>query len=94
MERQPSYALQLCVVDYNRTNIRANTPPIEGPPHIEVLPVGELLPHEFPENPTALLILDPPPPPPLQGKILVWETVPQAITQIHFFYPPPRVQEF
>jgi hypothetical protein len=31
-----------------------------------------------------------PPPPPLQGKISVWETVHQAITQIPFFYPPPK----
>jgi hypothetical protein len=29
-----------------------------------------------------------------QGKNLVWETIPQAITQIPFFYPPPGVQGF
>jgi hypothetical protein len=32
--------------------------------------------------------------PPLKGKIPVWEIVPQAITQIPFFYPPPGVQAF
>jgi hypothetical protein len=29
-----------------------------------------------------------------QGHILVWETVPQAITQIPFFYPPPGIEAF
>jgi hypothetical protein len=29
-----------------------------------------------------------------QGKILIWETIPQAITQIPFFYSPPGVQSF
>jgi hypothetical protein len=29
-----------------------------------------------------------------QGHIPVWETVPQAITQIPFFYPPPGIESF
>jgi hypothetical protein len=29
-----------------------------------------------------------------QGQIPVWETIPQAITQIPFFYPPPSVHDF
>jgi hypothetical protein len=82
---------QVCVVSSNGTNIKDTTPLTEAPPHITVPPVEELLPQEFPENLTAPLIPDSPP---LQGKILVWETVPQAITQIPFFYPPPGVQAF
>jgi hypothetical protein len=85
---------QVCVVSSNGTRYQRHYSSHEAPPHIEVPPVGELLPQEFPENPTAPLIPDSPPPPPLQGKIPVWETVPQAITQIPFFYPPPGVQAF
>jgi hypothetical protein len=54
---------QVCVVSSNETNIRDNTPPIESPHHIEVPPVGELLPQEFPKLPTVPLIPDPPHPP-------------------------------
>jgi hypothetical protein len=31
---------------------------------------------------------------PPQGHIPVWEIVPQAITQIPFFYPPPDIKAF
>jgi hypothetical protein len=82
---------QVCVVSSNRKNIKDNTPPTEAPPHIKVPPVGELLPQKLLKLPIAPLILDSPP---LQGKILVWEIVHQAITQIPFFYPPPGVQVF
>jgi hypothetical protein len=82
---------QFCVVYSNGINIEANTPPMKEPPHIKVPLVGELLPQEFLEKPTVPLIPDPPP---LQGKILVWETIPQSITQIPFFYRPPRVEVF
>jgi hypothetical protein len=63
----------------NGTDIRDNTPSIEAPPHIEVPPIEEPLPQEIPENPDTSFIPDSPPPP-LNGKIPVWETVPQAIT--------------
>jgi hypothetical protein len=58
---------QFCVVYSNETDIGANTPPIEVPPHIEVPPVEELLPQKLPENPAAALIPDFPPPP-FRGK--------------------------
>jgi hypothetical protein len=32
--------------------------------------------------------------PPMTGQILVWKMVPQAITQIPFFYPPPKVSTY
>jgi len=85
------HSTQVCVVSSNGTYIRDNTPPIKAPPHIEVPPVEEPLPWEFPENLTAPLI---PNFPPLWRKISIWEIVPQYITQIPFFYPPPGIQEF
>jgi hypothetical protein len=87
----PSFSAQVCVVSSKGTDIGDKTPITESPPHIKVPPVEEILPQEFPESATAPLITDPPP---LQGKIPVWETVPQAITQIPFFYPPPGVEAF
>jgi hypothetical protein len=88
---KPSFSAQLCVVSSKGTNIKYKTPITESPPHIEVPPVEEILPQEFPESAIAPLVTDLPP---LQGKILVWETVPQDITQIPFFYPPPGVKAF
>jgi hypothetical protein len=60
----PSISAQVCVVSSNGTDIRDNTPLTEAPPHIEVPPVGEPLPQEFPENTTTPLVPDSPPPPP------------------------------
>jgi hypothetical protein len=48
--------------------------------------VIELPPQEPPMNSSTPLVHDFTSP---QGHILVWETIPQAITQIPFFYPPP-----
>jgi hypothetical protein len=53
--------------------------------------VPELPPHEPPANSSTPLVHDFTSP---QVHISVWETVPQAITQIPFFYPPPSVQDF
>jgi hypothetical protein len=53
---------QVCVESSNGKNIRDNTPPIDASPHIKVQSVGEILPQEFPENPTAPLIPDYAPP--------------------------------
>jgi hypothetical protein len=75
---------QVCVVSSNETNTGDTIPPTEASPHLDVPPVEEISPQEFLENPTTPLIPDFPLP---QGKILVWETIPQAITQIPFFYP-------
>jgi hypothetical protein len=80
-----SISTQVCVVSSNRTDIRDNTPLTDSSSPIKVPSFGELLPQEFLENTTAPLVPDSPPP--LQGKIPVWETVPQAITQIPFSTP-------
>jgi hypothetical protein len=82
---------QVCVISSNGTDTRDTIPSTEASPHLNVPPVEEFLPQGFPKNPTTPLIPDFPLP---QGKILVWETIPQAITQILFFYPPLGVQDF
>jgi hypothetical protein len=73
---------QVCVIYSNGTDTGDTIPPTEASPHLDVPPVEEILPQGFFENPTTPLILDFPLP---QGKILVWEAIPQAITQIPFF---------
>jgi hypothetical protein len=82
---------QVCVISSNGTETGDTIPPTEASPPLDVPPVEEILPQELPENPTTPLIPDFTLP---QGKIPVWETIPQAITQIPFFYPPPGVQYF
>jgi hypothetical protein len=82
---------QVCVISSNGTETGDTIPPTKASPPLDVPLVEIFLPQELPENPTTPLILDFTLP---QGKILVWETIPQAITQIHFFYPPLRVQYF
>jgi hypothetical protein len=82
---------QVCVISSNGTETGDTIPPTEASPPLDVPPVEEILPQELPENPMTPLIPDFTLP---QGKIPVWETIPQAITQIPFFYPPPGVQYF
>jgi hypothetical protein len=62
----PSISAQLCVVSSNKTDIGSNTPLTKTSPHIEVPPVDELLPQEFPENTTETLV--PIPAPASRGK--------------------------
>jgi hypothetical protein len=66
-------------------------PPNEASLIFDVPLVTELLPQELPENPPPSPIPDSTLP---QGHIPVWETLPQALTQIPFFYPPLGVQDF
>jgi hypothetical protein len=82
---------QVCVISSNGTSTGDTIPPTEASSLPDVTLVAELLPQESPENSPSPLVPDIPPP---QGHILVWETVPQAITQIPFFYPPPGIQAF
>jgi hypothetical protein len=74
-----------------RTDIEDTLPPREASIISDVPLVAELPPHEPPANSSTPPVHDFTSP---QGHILVWETVPQAITQIPFFYPPPGVQYF
>jgi hypothetical protein len=82
---------QVCVISSNGTEIGDTLPPNEASLMPDVPLVAELLPQEFPENPPASPVPDFTLP---QGHIPVWETIPQALTQIPFFYPPPGVQAF
>jgi hypothetical protein len=66
-------------------------PPKEASIISDVPLVIELLPHEPPMNSSTPPVHNFTSP---QGHIPVWETIPQAITQIPFFYPPPGVQDF
>jgi hypothetical protein len=82
---------QVCVISCNGTKNGDTICPIEAfaLPNIPI--VEETLSQEFIENPTTPLIPDFTLP---QVQILVWEKIPQAITQIPFFYPPTGVQAF
>jgi hypothetical protein len=82
---------QVCVVSSKGTDIEDTLPPSEASLISDVPLVAEPLPHEPPANSSTPLVHDFTSP---QGHIPVWETVPQAITQIPFFYPPPGVQAF
>jgi hypothetical protein len=82
---------QVCVVSSNGTTTEDTLPPTEASFIPDVPLVAELLPQEPPGTSSARPIPDLPLP---QGHIPIWETVPQAITQIPFFYPPPGIQDF
>jgi hypothetical protein len=82
---------QVCVVSSNETNTKDTLPPREASIISDVPPVTELPPHEPPANSSTPPVHDFTPP---QGHIPIWETIPQAITQIPFFYPPPGIKDF
>jgi hypothetical protein len=82
---------QVCAISSKRTETRDTIPPTEASPLPDVPLVGEILPQETPEKPTTPLIPNFTLP---WGQISIWEIVPQAITQIPFFYPPPGLQYF
>jgi hypothetical protein len=82
---------QVCIVSSNKTDIEDTLPSREDSIISYIPLVAELPPHEHPANSSTPPVHDLTSP---QGHILVWEIVPQAITQIPFFYPPPSVQAF
>jgi hypothetical protein len=82
---------QVFVVSSKGTDLENTLPPMEASLISDIPLVTDPLPHEPPTNSLAPLLHDCTSP---QGHIPVWETVPQAITQIPFFYPPPGVQDF
>jgi hypothetical protein len=82
---------QVCVISTNEMTTEDTLPPTEASFTPDVPLVTEYLPQESPGTCSALPIPDLPLP---QGHIPVWEIVPQAITQIPFFYPPSGVQSF
>jgi hypothetical protein len=82
---------QACVISSNGTETGDTIPPTEAFSLSDVPLVRKILPQESLANSPTLPIFDFNLP---QGHIQVWETIPQAITQIPFFYPPPGVQDF
>jgi hypothetical protein len=86
---KPSFSAQVCVVSSKGTYIRDKTPITESPPHIEVPPVEEILPQEFPESATTPLVMDlhPPPPPPSRGKSQFGRQSPRPLPKFPFSTP-------
>jgi hypothetical protein len=80
---------QVCVISSDGMEIRDTIPPTEASSLLDVPLVAETVPQEPHENPSTPLVPGFTLP---QGHILVWEIVPQAITQIPFFYHPPSIQ--
>jgi hypothetical protein len=82
---------QVCILSSNITNIEDTLPPRQASIIYDIPLIVELPPHEPPANSSTPLVHDFTSP---QDHIPVWETAPQDITQIPFFYPPPGVQDF
>jgi hypothetical protein len=82
---------QVCVVSSNGTHTEDTLPPTEASIISNVPLVTELPPQEPHAHSSTPAIHDSTSP---QGHIPVWETVPQAITQIPFFYPSTRHRSF
>jgi hypothetical protein len=82
---------QVCVVSSNGTHVEDTFLPIEASIISDVPLIVEPPPQEPPAHSSAPPVHDSTSP---QGHIPVWETVPQAITQIPFFYPPPGIEAF
>jgi hypothetical protein len=82
---------QVCIIFSNGNKTRDAIPPTETSPLLDVPLLEEIFPQESPMNPMTPLIPNFTLP---QSQISVWEIVPQAISQIPFFYPPPSIQYF
>jgi hypothetical protein len=79
---------QVSIISSNGTKFGDTIPATEASPLPDIPLVEEILPQELPENPGTPRTTDFTLP---QGKIPVWETIPQDITQIPFFYPPSGI---
>jgi hypothetical protein len=95
MEHHNSYTLPIKCVLYHPTKLTQRIPFL-----LQRL-LSNLMSHSSQTPPPPLKkILDPRRPhqsmlPPLPKDIVpVWETVPQPLTQIPFFYPPPGIEDF
>jgi hypothetical protein len=73
---------QVCIISSNITDIDDTLSPREAFIIFDVPLVAELPPHEPPANSSTPPVHDFTSP---QGHIPVWQIVPQAITQTHFF---------
>jgi hypothetical protein len=84
-------ANQVCVISSNKTHTEDTCPPQEASVIPDVPIVTEpLLPEPLVHSSTPPVHESTSP----QGHSPVWETVPQPLTQIPFFYPPPGIEDF
>jgi hypothetical protein len=87
----PSFSAQVCVVSSKSTDMEDALPPQEASVIPSIPIVAEPLSPEPPvpsSTPTVHKSTSP------QGHSPVWETIPQPLTQIPFFYPPPGIEAF
>jgi hypothetical protein len=82
---------QVCVISSNKTHTEDARPPQEASVIPDVPIVTEPLPPEPPAHSSTPTIHKSTSP---QGHSPVWETVPQSLTQIPFFYPPSGIEAF
>jgi hypothetical protein len=84
-------ANQVCVISSNGTHTVDAGPPQEASAIPDVPTVAEPLPlepHVHSSTSTVHKSTSP------QGHHPIWETLPQPLTQIPFFYPPPGIEAF
>jgi hypothetical protein len=82
---------QVCIISSNETHTEDTLPPTEAPIIPDVPLVAEPPPQEpLGHSSTTPVHVSTSP----QGHSPVWETVPQPLTQITFFYPPPGIEAF
>jgi hypothetical protein len=82
---------QVCIVSSNRNHTEDALPPQEASVIPDIPLVVETLPLEPPTHSLTPTVHESTSP---QGHNPVWETVPQPLTQIPFFYPPPGIESF
>jgi hypothetical protein len=82
---------QVCIISSNGTHTEDARPPQEASVIPDVSIVTAPLPqdpHVHSSTPTIHESTSP------QGHNPIWETIPQPLTQIPFFYPPPGIEAF
>jgi hypothetical protein len=84
-------ANQVCVISSNGTHTEDAHPPQEASVIPNVPTVAEPLPPKPPAHSSTSTVHESTSP---QEHSPVWETVPQPLTQIPFFYPPPGIEAF
>jgi hypothetical protein len=84
-------ANQVCVISSNGTHTEDALPPQEASVIPDVSIVAEPLPPKPPAHSSTSTVHESTSP---QGNNPIWETLPQPLTQIPFFYPPPGIEAF
>jgi hypothetical protein len=82
---------QVCIISSNGTHTEDARPPQEASIILDVPTVAKPPPPEPPAHSSTSSVHASTSP---QGHRPIWETVPQPLTQIPFFYPPPSIEAF